>query len=86
MAYEDILYETDGRLAFIALPSGQNMATFPLSSLSETEAVFENPDHDFPQRVIYARDGDSRLVPRIEGVSKGKLRVVEFPMTRVDCD
>jgi len=76
----------DGRLAFIALPSGQSMTTFPLLRLSDTEAVFENPEHDFPQRVVYARDGDSALKPRIEGMHDDQLRVIEFPMTRVSCD
>jgi hypothetical protein len=76
----------DGRLAFIAMPSGQRTAVFPLLRLDEREAVFENPQHDFPQRVVYARDGSSRLRARIEGTSDGALRVIEFPMSRVSCD
>ena len=78
--------QADGRLAFMAQPSGQPAAVFPLASLSDTEAVFENPQHDFPQRVIYARDGDDRLKARIEGLRTGQLRVMAFPMRRVSCN
>jgi hypothetical protein len=39
--------------------------------------VFENPGHDFPQRLIYRRDGD-RLTARIEGQAGGRTRTVEW--------
>ena len=73
-----------GSLAFIAKPSGQDEATFPLLRLSDTEAAFENLQHDFPQRIIYRRDGE-KLRARIEGMRNGAIRAVEFPMTRAAC-
>lgn len=76
----------DGTLAFIAHPSAQRSATFPVLRISETEAVFENAQHDFPQRVAYARVGETELLARIEGTRNGRLRVIEFPMRRVSCD
>jgi len=76
----------DGRLAFVAHPSGQEGATFPLARLENGDAVFENTGHDFPQRVIYAPDGASKLKARIEGTRNGKPLVIPFPMTRVSCD
>ncbi|NJC28711.1 DUF6265 family protein [Xanthomonas arboricola] len=75
-----------GQLAFIAMPSGQKTVVFPLLRLGETEVVFENPQHDFPQRVIYQVEGETKLRARIEGMRKGALRVIEFPMNRVSCD
>lgn len=75
-----------GRLAYVAYPSGQRSAIFPLLRIGDTEVVFENPQHDFPQRVAYRLDGPSRLVARIEGVRGGSPRVIEFPMTRIGCD
>lgn len=76
---------TAGRsLEFIAKPSGQDETTFTLSSLSDTEAVFENPQHDFPQRVVYRLDR-GKLRARIEGKRDGSIRAVEFPMARVQC-
>lgn len=76
----------DGKLAFIAQPSGQRTTVFPLLRINESEATFENLQHDFPQRVIYARADESRLRARIEGMRSGKLRVIEFPMSRVSCE
>ena len=75
-----------GQLAFIAMPSGQSPATFPLLRISDTEAAFENLQHDFPQRVIYRIEAGTKLHARIEGMRNGSLRVIEFPMTRVSCD
>jgi hypothetical protein len=76
----------NGGLAFTAMPSGQRATVFPLLRLAEAEVVFENPEHDFPQRVIYQREGTAKLRARIEGMRKGALRTVEFPMNRVSCD
>ena len=78
-----IVQEENGDIFFVAAPSGQKEARFKLMSVSEREARFENPAHDFPQRILYRRDGDS-LVGRIEGISKGKERAIEFPLTRAD--
>ena len=80
-----IVQEENRDIFFVAQPSGQKEAQFKLISVSEREARFENPEHDFPQRIIYRRDGDS-LVGRIEGTSKGKERAVDFPLQRVACD
>jgi hypothetical protein len=75
-----------GRLAFIANPSGQAQATFPVKSLGAREVVFENPTHDFPQRVIYRLDEAGVLRARIEGTIDGKPRAEDFPMRRVRCE
>jgi hypothetical protein len=61
--------KVDGKLAFIASPDAAPQTAFPLKTMEGTRAVFENLTHDFPQRVIYERDGDL-LKARIEGVSK----------------
>jgi hypothetical protein len=76
----------DGKFAFVAHPSGQAGATFLLLRISETEVVFENLEHDFPQRIAYAREGESKLRARIEGTQNGTLHVIEFRMTRASCD
>ena len=76
--------EDAGRVAFIARPSGQPEATFTLVKAGVGEAVFENPAHDFPQRIIY-RLKDAALVGRIEGIQNGKARGADFPYQRVAC-
>jgi hypothetical protein len=80
-----IIETENGGLLYIALPSGQTLTTFVMISLSADEVVFENPDHDFPQRVAYQRPSADRLVGRIEGAINGGRRRIEFPMTAVDC-
>jgi hypothetical protein len=74
--------EVDGSLAYIARPSGQAEATFPLKTISAQEAVFENPGHDFPQRVIYRRNADGTVTARIEGTMNGTSRGTDFPYSR----
>jgi hypothetical protein len=76
------IVEADGSLAYMAEPSGQEKATFPLKSLTPDMAVFENPTHDFPQRVIYRRLGADQIVGRIEGQIGGQARSVDFPYKR----
>ena len=71
---------------FIAKPKDNKDETpFKLIKSSSNEAVFENPDHDFPQCVIYKRQGKN-LTGRIEGNNNGKFRGIDFPMTRAKCD
>ncbi len=79
-----VLREQDGRLAYEAHPSGQTSAVFLSQTADDSTAVFENPAHDFPQRVGYKRDGDS-LLAWVEGTTNGKPRRVEFPYRRVAC-
>lgn len=76
----------DGMLAFIAQPSGRPPTVFRARSVRHGEAVFENPEHDFPQRVVYARPEPTRLLARIEGVRQGSARSIEFAFTRIGCD
>jgi hypothetical protein len=80
-----IMQEENGDVYLVATPSGQRETRFKLRETKATEAVFENAANDFPQRIIYRREGDS-LLGRIEGVSKGKEKTVDFPLKRTPCD
>lgn len=87
VAYEFIqLREQEGEIFYIAKPSGQAEASFKLVQYSKQEAVFENPQHDFPQRIIYRLEKDGALAAAIEGTSKGKLKRIDFPMKRAKCE
>lgn len=57
-------------VTFTAFVPGQPPTPFVLRPGPDGEAVFENPAHDFPQRVIYRRCGD-QLCARIEGLLRG---------------
>jgi hypothetical protein len=71
-------------LTYIAKPSSQSEASFRARSSTPDEIVFENPEHDFPQRIRYRRSGDT-LHARIEGTLDGKARTIDFPYARVSC-
>lgn len=76
----------DGTLALMPQPAGKPATVFRLLSSGPQEAVFENPAHDFPQRIAYARPEDARLLASIEGLRNGTLRRIEFAFTRVACE
>ena len=75
----------NGVPTYVALPSGQKEALFASTVVSDSAVVFENPAHDFPQRIRYRRIGNDSLVARIEGTSNGRTRGIDFPMRRVSC-
>src|SRR5262249_45622254 len=79
-----VLREEGDRLAYEAHPSSQPSAVFMSTTVGDGSVVFENPDHDFPQRVGYDRKGDA-LVGWIEGMRDGKIRRIEFPYRHVPC-
>jgi Domain of unknown function (DUF6265) len=70
---------------FIAQPSGSPPTTFRLKVLDKTGVTFENPGHDFPQRVIYSKGENGSISARIEGMANGALRTIHYPMMRADC-
>jgi len=76
----------DGRLTLFAQPSGKPPAAFVVKTFTEREIVFENPEHEFPQRVAYRFEPPTQLRARIEGTRQGTERRIEYPMTRVSCD
>jgi hypothetical protein len=76
--------EPNGDIVYVASPSKQTQTIFKLTSLRGGEAVFENPEHDFPKKVIYTRKADGSLLAAIEGPGRdGKTRRVEYPFKRV---
>jgi uncharacterized protein DUF6265 len=65
--------------------TGAKPVSFKLVKQTAEEVVFENPTHDFPQRIIYRKVAGG-LHARIEGVDKGKPRSEDFPYKRVSCE
>ncbi|MBJ7442514.1 MAG: hypothetical protein JHD35_26330 [Sphingopyxis sp.] len=49
----------DGAPAYIAQPGGRAPVVFPLVRRDGMSATFENPAHDYPQRIHYVRGGDA---------------------------
>lgn len=75
----------NNELFYIPTIGNQNNAqpiTFKLVGIENNEIIFENMEHDFPQRVIYANPKPDSLYARIEGNENGKFRKEEFFMKR----
>jgi hypothetical protein len=84
--YEQVaLFERGGHLVYAATPARQAPAEFASIAVSDSAVTFENPTHDFPQRIIYRRRGADSLLARVEGMHGGQLRGSDFPYRRVPC-
>ncbi|MHA4839385.1 DUF6265 family protein [Sphingopyxis sp. MSC1_008] len=62
-----------GGLAYLAQPQGRAPVAFPLVRHDKTSATFENAAHDYPQRIAYARSGDT-LTATISAIDGSKPR------------
>lgn len=67
----------DGVPTYLAQPQGVPAVAFMLTRSSESSVRFENPAHDFPQRIEYRRNG-SALRAEIAGPRGGQERVIGF--------
>lgn len=57
---------TPDGIVYFSQPRGNPPTPFTLTEVSATRAVFSNPKHDFPQRIIYMLRA-RQLCARIEG-------------------
>ena len=76
----------NGIAYIVALGTGAKPVAFPLLKSSEGEVIFENPNHDFPQRIIYRRESRDALFARIEGQEKGVSKGIDFQYKRATCE
>lgn len=80
------LQKRQGKLIYIASVEGQNNEQpvgFTLTGGSATHLIFENTQHDFPQRISYRYHAPDSLIAEISGTLKGKSVTRQFPMQRV---
>ncbi len=87
LEYEYLRLHVDaqGRIVYTATPSRQEQTAFIASHVGADTATFENPAHDFPQKISYTKTGPAALSVRIEGQRAGKSRSIEFRFERVAC-
>jgi hypothetical protein len=72
-------------LVYEAYPVGQAPTIFPARGGTGASVVFENLEHDFPQRIGYERRDPDSLYAWIEGPVGETLRRIEFRYRRVPC-
>jgi hypothetical protein len=71
-------------VVYRAWPSRQAPATFRAVRVSSSEAVFEDPAHDFPQRIAYSlREDGAILYARVETLDGSDG--FDLPYRRVSC-
>ena len=56
---------------------------FKFTGLKNDSVIFESPQHDFPQRIVYFKNGDDKLYACIDGLDSGKYSIMEFIYTKV---
>jgi hypothetical protein len=80
------LVQEENGLFYIPVVKNQNdglPVRFAIKTISETQLVFENPKHDFPQIISYTKTGNETLTAEISGIIKGKEKKQTFAMKRV---
>jgi hypothetical protein len=73
------IVERNGGLVYIAQPDGRPPTDFVLTDIGADSATFENPAHDFPKMIRYAKQPDGSLEARI---SDGGQRAQSFVFRR----
>lgn len=79
-----LLRKTDNNWEYIAIPDNQNITRFLLVEHSSKKFVFENKEHDFPQRIIYEFHKDGKMTAAIEGTVNNEIKRKEFSFTIVE--
>jgi hypothetical protein len=87
--FTEFLHIADGGGGAIVLNVQLRLAgkstQFRVTELTGNAVTFSNPEHDYPQRIIYRRQPDGSLLARIEGTTGSKDRHDEFKYARVRC-
>ena len=77
------IVERNGGLVYIAQPNGRAPATeFILTALDAQGVTFENPAHDFPKVIRYAKRADGGLDATISGAAGSKSQTFSFQRGR----
>ncbi|HEX2846020.1 MAG TPA: DUF6265 family protein [Chitinophagaceae bacterium] len=84
---ESIVLKKEGNdIFYIPTVKGQNNdqpVKFKLTSSSANQLVFENPAHDFPQKISYTLEAEDSLTAEISGIVNGQQRARKFPMRKM---
>ncbi len=80
-----ILAQLGETLTYKATVKGQNddkPVFFPSTLESDKQLVFENPKHDYPQKITYTKGANNTLTAEISGNLNGKPSSEKFVMTK----
>ncbi|KAF2335108.1 DUF6265 family protein [Flavobacterium daemonense] len=80
-----VLAQLGETLTYKATVKGQNddkPVSFPSTSETAQKLVFENPKHDYPQKITYTKGANNTLTAEISGNLNGKPSSEKFVMTK----
>ena len=81
--FELLRIETkDGKPVYLAMPQARPATEFRAVEQGASKIVFQREGNDFPQRVIYWREGEA-LMARIEGTLNGQARSRQWRYERM---
>ncbi len=87
IVFENIqLVQEADSLFYIPIVKNQNKGLpvrFPMKTITATQMIFENMQHDFPQMISYTKITADSLVAEIAGTKNGQLRKQTFSMKKV---
>jgi hypothetical protein len=78
------LEDFGGQWAYIALPDKQQITLFALVHSENNRYVFENKEHDFPQRIIYNYDDSKHIHVSVEADHNGKTKKFELNLSKIE--
>lgn len=81
-----LIAQKDDSLYYIPTVKNQNEGkpvSFQLTSITDNTLVFENPKHDFPQKITYTKITNDSLVAEISGIQNGKEGKESYPMKKI---
>ena len=82
---EIVLSQKGETLYYTPTVIGQNNdepIEFKMTNSTEKEFVFENPKHDYPQKIVYKKLNSTNLVATISGKQQGKPSSESYPMSK----
>lgn len=56
---------------------------FQLTKAEDSLLVFENPKHNYPQKIVYKLKKDKSIITTISGKQNGKMSSENYPMIKI---
>lgn len=79
------LEHRNGKLYYIPTVADQNEGKpiiFTQTSLKDSSVTFENPEHDFPQKIYYQFQKPDSLIAEVSAMANGSQKSIVFRMER----
>lgn len=80
----DLVQRNDSLICIISVrdQNKEKPVSFYMTKSTDSQIVFENPKHDFPNKIEYNKVGNDSIFAKICGTENGKETSIDFPMKR----